>query len=142
MNNACTPPESHGIAESFVKTFKRDYVCINDLPDAVSVMKTVVIKEFPVKRLEMLRLTALTKLYKSRRDDNLLTPLVPSQKSQRNQTIAVDFLGLRYVNQNKLNQITPSPIAGNTASNEKFTNPSAGESYKNRDVFVTVFMLQ
>lgn len=26
------------MAESFVKTFKRDYVYINDLPDAVTVM--------------------------------------------------------------------------------------------------------
>lgn len=65
VSNACTPSESHGIAESFVKAFKQDYVCINDLPDAVSVMKTAVIKEFPVKRLEMLRLTALMKSYKS-----------------------------------------------------------------------------
>lgn len=27
------------MAESFVKTFKRDYVYVTDLPDAVSVMK-------------------------------------------------------------------------------------------------------
>ncbi len=32
-------PESNGIAESFVKTFKRDYVHINELPDAVTVME-------------------------------------------------------------------------------------------------------
>lgn len=32
-------PESNGIAESFVKTFKRDYVYVNDLPDVVTVME-------------------------------------------------------------------------------------------------------
>jgi len=32
-------PESNGMAESFVKTFKRDYVYMNDLPDAISVME-------------------------------------------------------------------------------------------------------
>ena len=32
-------PESNGMAESFVKTFKRDYVYVNDLPDAVTVME-------------------------------------------------------------------------------------------------------
>ncbi|CAI1058261.1 insertion element IS2 transposase InsD [Serratia grimesii] len=32
-------PESNGMAESLVKTFKRDYVYVNDLPDAVSVME-------------------------------------------------------------------------------------------------------
>ncbi|MEQ9907527.1 IS3 family transposase [Pectobacterium odoriferum] len=32
-------PESNGMAESFVKTFKRDYVYVDDLPDAVSVME-------------------------------------------------------------------------------------------------------
>ena len=31
-------PESNGMAESFVKTFKRDYVYLNDLPDASTVM--------------------------------------------------------------------------------------------------------
>jgi transposase InsO family protein len=31
-------PESNGMAESFVKTFKRDYVQLNPLPDAMSVM--------------------------------------------------------------------------------------------------------
>jgi transposase InsO family protein len=31
-------PESNGMAESFVKTFKRDYVYVNDLPDAMTVM--------------------------------------------------------------------------------------------------------
>jgi transposase InsO family protein len=32
-------PESNGMAESFVKTFKRDYVYVNELHDAVSVMR-------------------------------------------------------------------------------------------------------
>jgi putative transposase len=32
-------PESNGMAEAFVKTFKRDYVWFNDLKDAVSVME-------------------------------------------------------------------------------------------------------
>lgn len=32
-------PESNGMAESFVKTFKRDYVHANECPDALSVMK-------------------------------------------------------------------------------------------------------
>ena len=31
-------PESNGISESFVKTFKRDYVRINPLPDAVAAL--------------------------------------------------------------------------------------------------------
>src|SRR4051794_34926456 len=31
-------PESNGISESFVKTFKRDYVRINPLPDAVTAL--------------------------------------------------------------------------------------------------------
>jgi len=31
-------PESNGMAESFVKTFKRDYVYVNDRPDAVTVL--------------------------------------------------------------------------------------------------------
>ena len=31
-------PESNGMAESFVKTFKRDYVYINDRPDALTVL--------------------------------------------------------------------------------------------------------
>ena len=31
-------PESNGMAESFVKTFKRDYVYLNDLPSAAAVM--------------------------------------------------------------------------------------------------------
>jgi putative transposase len=29
-------PESNGMAEAFVKTFKRDYVRVNPLPDAVT----------------------------------------------------------------------------------------------------------
>jgi transposase InsO family protein len=32
-------PESNGMAESFVKTFKRDYVHVNELHDAASVMR-------------------------------------------------------------------------------------------------------
>jgi transposase InsO family protein len=32
-------PESNGMAESFIKTFKRDYVELNDIPDAQTVMK-------------------------------------------------------------------------------------------------------
>lgn len=32
-------PESNGMAESFVKTFKRDYVYVNDLPDAVTIIR-------------------------------------------------------------------------------------------------------
>jgi len=32
-------PQSNGMAESFVKTFKRDYVHMNDLADAITVMK-------------------------------------------------------------------------------------------------------
>jgi transposase InsO family protein len=32
-------PESNGIAEAFVKTFKRDYVHINPLPDAATVLR-------------------------------------------------------------------------------------------------------
>lgn len=31
-------PQSNGMAEAFVKTFKRDDVYLNDLPDAISVM--------------------------------------------------------------------------------------------------------
>lgn len=31
-------PQSNGIAEAFVKTFKRDYVYLNDLPDAATLM--------------------------------------------------------------------------------------------------------
>jgi transposase InsO family protein len=33
-----TGPESNGMAEAFVKTFKRDYVYIHDRPDAKTVM--------------------------------------------------------------------------------------------------------
>jgi len=32
-------PESNGMAETFIKTFKRDYVRIHELPDAVTVME-------------------------------------------------------------------------------------------------------
>ena len=32
-------PESNGMAESFVRTFKRDYVYMHDLPDAKTVME-------------------------------------------------------------------------------------------------------
>lgn len=31
-------PESNGMAEAFVKTFKRDYVFVNEVPDAISVL--------------------------------------------------------------------------------------------------------
>jgi transposase InsO family protein len=31
-------PESNGMAEAFVKTFKRDYIYVNDRPSALSVM--------------------------------------------------------------------------------------------------------
>lgn len=31
-------PESNGISESFVKTFKRDYVRVNTLPDAITAL--------------------------------------------------------------------------------------------------------
>lgn len=34
-------PESNGLAESFVKTFKRDYVRINPLPDAPTVLTAI-----------------------------------------------------------------------------------------------------
>jgi putative transposase len=34
-------PESNGIAEAFVKTFKRDYVRINPLPDAATVLRHI-----------------------------------------------------------------------------------------------------
>jgi len=32
-------PESNGMAEAFIKTFKRDYVRMHELPDAITVMK-------------------------------------------------------------------------------------------------------
>lgn len=35
----CYSPESNGMAESFIKTFKRDYVQLNDITDARSVME-------------------------------------------------------------------------------------------------------
>lgn len=35
-------PQSNGMAEAFVKTFKRDYVYLNDLPDAKTVMEQLV----------------------------------------------------------------------------------------------------
>jgi len=31
-------PESNGMAEAFVKTFKRDYVYVHDRPDALTVL--------------------------------------------------------------------------------------------------------
>jgi putative transposase len=34
-------PESNGMAESFVKTFKRDYVRVNPLPDAVTALRQI-----------------------------------------------------------------------------------------------------
>ena len=34
----CRSPESNGMAEAFVKTFKRDYVYLSDRPDAATVM--------------------------------------------------------------------------------------------------------
>lgn len=34
-------PESNGMAESFVKTFKRDYVYLNELPDAQTVLNKI-----------------------------------------------------------------------------------------------------
>ena len=34
-------PESNGMAESFVKTFKRDYVYVNDRPDAMTVLSSL-----------------------------------------------------------------------------------------------------
>jgi len=34
-------PESNGIAESFVKTFKRDYARVNALPDALTALRQI-----------------------------------------------------------------------------------------------------
>src|SRR5262249_27221334 len=34
-------PESNGIAEAFVKTFKRDYARIHPLPDAATVLRQI-----------------------------------------------------------------------------------------------------
>lgn len=34
-------PESNGVCEAFVKTFKRDYVRVNPRPDAISVLKQI-----------------------------------------------------------------------------------------------------
>jgi len=34
-------PESNGVCEAFVKTFKRDYVRVNPRPDAISVLQRV-----------------------------------------------------------------------------------------------------
>ena len=34
-------PESNGVAEAFVKTFKRDYVRVNPLPDATTVLQQI-----------------------------------------------------------------------------------------------------
>lgn len=41
MEPCSTPvrsPQSNGMAEAFVKTFKRDYVSVNPLPDAMTVI--------------------------------------------------------------------------------------------------------
>jgi transposase InsO family protein len=52
-------PESNGMAESFVKTFKRDYVSMHDLPDAKTVMALLPLwfedynTNHPHKRLKM-----------------------------------------------------------------------------------------
>ena len=34
-------PQSNGICESFVKTFKRDYVRVNALPDAITAFRQI-----------------------------------------------------------------------------------------------------
>ena len=34
-------PESNGISESFVKTFKRDYVRVKPLPDAITALRQI-----------------------------------------------------------------------------------------------------
>ena len=34
-------PESNGISESFVKTFKRDYVRVHPLPDALTAFRQI-----------------------------------------------------------------------------------------------------
>jgi transposase InsO family protein len=34
-------PQSNGISESFVKTFKRDYVRVNALPDALAALRQI-----------------------------------------------------------------------------------------------------
>ena len=53
-------PQSNGMAEAFVKTFKRDYVYVNDRPDAASVMRQLHIwfedynEEAPHSGLKML----------------------------------------------------------------------------------------
>ena len=42
MEPCTTPvrsPQSNGMAEAFVKTFKRDYVRVNPLPDAETVLR-------------------------------------------------------------------------------------------------------
>lgn len=41
MEPCSTPvrsPQSNGMAEAFVKTFKRDHVSVNPLPDAITVI--------------------------------------------------------------------------------------------------------
>lgn len=39
MNLAVRSPESNGLAEAFIRTFKRDYVRVNPLPDAATVLR-------------------------------------------------------------------------------------------------------
>ena len=34
-------PESNGISEAFVKTFKRDYVRVNPVPDALTALRQI-----------------------------------------------------------------------------------------------------
>jgi len=34
-------PQSNGMSEAFVKTLKRDYVCVNPLPDAETVLRLI-----------------------------------------------------------------------------------------------------
>src|SRR3954464_5895891 len=41
LHSHAKPPESNGISESFVKTFKRDYVRANPLPDAITALRQI-----------------------------------------------------------------------------------------------------